>query len=307
MSILITGFNGLIGSKLFHEHPNSLGIEVLADNVFLSGRKLDPIKIEPTQQGFIEAITKRQVTAVIHMGAITSTMERDVQKFKRWNIDFSNNLLDACLVTNTKFIFASSQAVYGKLSNISEDVTILPPNNPYAYSKFKTEEHLVKKLSQHETSQTVVALRLSNVYGLNELHKGAMASTIFQFWNSAKTGNSIKVFSVPEKVKGSQSRDFISVDQVTHAIDLILSEKTPLTGIYNLGSGIATEFKDLANIVMKVAECNPGLEFVEMPLEISENYQWHTKANISKLQKRINFPVNGELELELKKIYGSKD
>jgi ADP-L-glycero-D-manno-heptose 6-epimerase len=303
MNILITGCKGLIGSKLFHEFPNSLGLEVSAGEVFLVDQESHHIKMEPTQQSFIETLTIQGISAVIHLGAITSTAERSLQKFKHWNTDFSKNLIDACLATNTDFIFASSQAVYGKLWGVDEDVLIDPPKNPYADSKFKTEQYLIEKLIHGEQSQTLVALRLSNVFGLNELHKGSMASTVYQFWDSVKEQNPIKIFTLPDKAKGSQARDFISVDEVAHVISLILSDQKPVRGIYNLGSGFATEFHDLAKIVMRVAGGKSVIEYVEMPKELCETYQWLTSANISKLQERLNLPNFEKLESQIKRTF----
>ena len=304
MSVLITGFRGLVGGRLFELQPDCFGLEMSSDEVFITTPRQEILKITPTPNNLKNFLAENGITAVIHLGAITSTLEKDESKFKRWNIDFSNNLLIACVETDTKFIFASSQAVYGHSWNLSEDISLEPPRNLYAKSKYETENFLNEILSSGVKSQTLVALRLSNVYGKNEAHKKLMASTIFQFWAAAMCATPLNIFYTIDKPKGAQSRDFISVDQVAHVINLILSADEPVVGIYNLGSGTAINFLELAEAIIDIAKSPSKIEFIKMPEELIQNYQWLTKANITKLQSRLNWELVGDFKSEIRNIYG---
>jgi nucleoside-diphosphate-sugar epimerase len=136
------------------------------------------------------------------------------------------------------------------------------------------------------------------------VHKGLMASTIFQFWNSAISSKPLNIYYALGKPKGSQSRDFISVDQVVQVIDLILSSRKPLIGIFNCGSGSRINFLELAKGIIDISNSRSMIEFVEMPKEIEKHYQWQTQANIGKLKSHLNWDIGGDLMSEIKRIYG---
>ena len=248
MKILLTGFKGFIGSHL---------LKALRKNndviVFEWGQKLPSLK---------------GLDWVIHTGAISSTTERDVNRIFNQNYDFSVELYEQCRFNNVKFQFSSSASVYGLNTEFKEDSPV-DPRTPYAWSKYLFERYMEK----HPLS-VWQGFRYFNVYGPEgEENKGDQASPFFKFKTQSETFNCVKVFSD----SGKYLRDFVHVSKVVDAHIKFLD--CDLSGLYNLGSGRATSFLEVAKIYS-----NNIIE-IPMPLILKGNYQEYTCANMEKTNK----------------------
>ena len=196
--------------------------------------------------------------AVVHFGADSSTLERDWEKIYRSNVASTRKWHDLCRDHKKKFIFASSAAVYGSGDG---------PLNHYAFSKYVSEQEITDG----------VILRLFNVYGPNESHKGRMASTIFHWYNQIKKQGYLEIFENSDNFK----RDFIWAEDVAAAVCHFIYNYQP--GIYDLGTGQSHSFEYLADTLIK----NVGGEkkYIQMPDDLSSQYQTDTKADTSFLSK----------------------
>lgn len=259
--IALTGAGGFIGSVILG-YLNQQGITdlYLFDDLpeteqykNLIGKKFAGIYSTREFIGNIE-----QFDAVIHFGANSSTLERDWEKIYRSNVLSTRKWHDLCQSHDKKFIFASSAAVYGNGNG---------PLNHYAFSKYVSEQEITDG----------VILRLFNVYGPNEYHKGRMASTIFHWYNQIKERGYLEIFENSDTFK----RDFIWVEDVAATVCHFLFNYQP--GIYDLGTGKSQSFESLADAVIK----NVGGEkkYIAMPDDLANQYQTDTKANIDFLTK----------------------
>lgn len=256
MKILVTGYKGFIGSnmvKMLNEH------EVYG---FEWGEELPYVK---------------DFDYVIHMGANSSTTERDVEKVMNQNYDFSVWLLNECIAHTVNFQYASSASVYGFNKEFTEDSPV-DPKTPYAWSKYLFERHtksLPKILSEQIKIQ---GFRYFNVYGPGEDHKLNQASPYHTFRKQYLETGKIKLFHNSD----SYLRDFVPVERVcqTH-IDFFDVEES---GIWNVGTGIATSFTDVA---LSIAT-KESIEYIPMPEILKSGYQEYTCADMSKTNKSLN-------------------
>jgi ADP-L-glycero-D-manno-heptose 6-epimerase len=201
----------------------------------------------------------RDFDCVIHFGANSSTLERDWSSVYETNVLSTRHWHNLCQENNTKFIFASSAAVYGNGQG---------PLNHYAFSKLASEQEITNG----------VVLRLFNVYGPNEYHKDRMASTVYHWFNQLRETSQIKIF---ENSKNYQ-RDFIYVEDVARTVYHFLNNYKE--GIYDLGTGNSVDFESIANIIIE--ECGQGAkEFIPMPADLKSQYQTSTKADIEYLKE----------------------
>jgi ADP-L-glycero-D-manno-heptose 6-epimerase len=255
MKILLTGHKGFIGQHMLRalsEHDVT---------TFEWGETLPPV------QSF---------DWVIHVGAISSTTERDVNKVMEQNYDFSVDLYRQCRHWEVNFQFASSASVYGLNNNFTEDGPV-DPRTPYAWSKYMVERFIKKYPPVNSVAQ---CFRYFNVYGPEgEEHKGDQASPYYKFGQQAKGYGRIKIFDDSQHYQ----RDFIHVSKIVdyHLKFLDL----PVSGVYNLGTGSTKSFFDVA---MEVGKQYPSIiEHMPMPAELLQSYQKYTCADLTKLNEII--------------------
>lgn len=290
--IVITGAAGFIGSCLVSKF-NSEGVSdlILVDdfsktekNGNLLGKKFDR-KIE--RSVFIDWFSKNpdSVTQVIHIGARTDTTEFDVNLFNELNLNYTKRIWKICAARHIPLIYASSAATYGLGEQGYEDdeskIPALKPLNPYGDSKNDFDKWA---LEQGEKPDHWQGLKFFNVYGPNEYHKGRMASVIFHAFNQIQVSDKVKLFRSHriDYADGGQLRDFVYVKDVVDVIWFLYTAK-PKNGIYNLGSGQARTFLDLAHATFQALGKLPLVEFIDTPADIRDKYQYFTQATMKKL------------------------
>jgi len=226
-----------------------------------------------------------KITAVIHMGACSSTTERDADYLLDNNYRYSKELCHWTLEQGARFIYASSAATYGDGSegyDDSDELTLRNrPLNMYGYSKQMFDEWLLREKLQSK----VVGLKFFNVYGPNEYHKGDQASVPLKQYPAAAKGESIKLFRsyLPEYGDGEQKRDFIYVKDCVKVINFFLKNEQ-VNGIFNLGTGIARSWNDLASAIFKAVGKDTKVDYVDMPEALRGKYQYFTEAKMDKLR-----------------------
>jgi ADP-L-glycero-D-manno-heptose 6-epimerase len=290
--IVITGSAGFIGSCLISKF-NSEGVTnlILVDDFSIANKQANYTlktfyqKIE--RKHFIEWFDKNYniVTDVIHIGARTDTTEKDINILNELNLNYTKAIWNICTKNNISLIYASSAATYGLGENGYDDdetkIPLLKPLNLYGESK---NDFDIWALQQPQSPPHWQGLKFFNVYGPNEYHKGRMASVIFHSFHQINTNGKVKLFRShnPNYTDGGQLRDFIYVKDVVNVIWFLFSTKIK-SGIYNLGSGKARTFLDLANATFKALNIEPNIEFIETPIDIRDKYQYFTEANMNKL------------------------
>ena len=232
---------------------------------------------------------RHHIDAVFHLGARTDTMEKDEEIFKRLNLNYSKFVWELCSEVNIPLIYASSAAVYGDGgSGFSEDVLGegLHPLNEYGWSKLVFDYHVY---DTNEQPDHWFGFRFFNVYGNHETHKGAMASVVWHFYNQIKETGGVKLFRshVDWCADGEQKRDFIYVDDVVNTLIWAyhFRKNTP-SGIYNLGTGTARTYNDLAKAIFKSLGKQENISYIDTPLEIRDSYQYYTCAKMDKLKEQ---------------------
>ena len=290
--IVITGSAGFIGSGLVSKF-NAEGIAdlILVDD-FSSKEKLPNHATKKNiekidRKNFIEWFKKNKqiVNYVIHIGARTDTTEKDIAVLNELNLNYTKDIWNICSENKIPLIYASSAATYGLGEfGYNDDETKIPflkPLNLYGESKNNFD---IWALQQKQNPPNWYGLKFFNVYGPNEYHKNRMASVIFHsFHQISKTGK-VKLFKShnPDYPDGGQLRDFVYVKDVINVIWFLYSNQIK-NGIYNLGSGKARTFLDLAKATFRALNINPDIEFIDTPIDIRDKYQYFTEANMSKL------------------------
>lgn len=213
---------------------------------------------------------------VLHMGAISATTERDVEKVMRQNVDFTLDLWNECRVWGTGFQFASSASVYGFGTNFKEDAPA-DPRTPYAWSKYLCE----RAIDGRGRSAGVQLFRYFNVYGPGEEHKGTQASPFCQFTKQAKETGIIKLF----KNSHNYRRDFVHVDRVLEVHEAMM-ERESESGIYNVGTGYTLSFQEVAEEIAN--KYHADIQYIPMPDILKDSYQTYTCADLTKLNAALN-------------------
>lgn len=234
-----------------------------------------------------------QVKAVIHMGAISATTERDVDLLIQRNIQFSVDLWDWCAVNQVPYIYASSAATYGALEDDFDDndsleaLSRLRPLNAYGWSKKATDDIFARRVAAGDiVPPQWVGLKFFNVYGPNEHHKDDMRSVACKLFDGIMNDEPIKLFKSyrDDFADGEQLRDFVYVKDCANTV-LWFLQNAKTSGIYNLGSGEARSFLDVARGVMAAMGRDVPVEFIEMPEFIRPRYQYFTQAKMDKLRE----------------------
>lgn len=240
------------------------------------------------RNGFLDWFKENheQVDFVIHLGARTDTTEFDYNVFQKLNVDYTIGIWKLCTEYQIPLIYASSAATYG-MGELGYDdrhdvVERLQPLNPYGRSKNEVDKFI---LGQKEQPPFWAGLKFFNVYGPNEFHKGKMASVILHAYRQIKETGQVKLFRShnPNFKDGQQLRDFVYVKDVAKVI-LWLMQHQPASGLYNVGTGKARSFYDLADNTFKSMGKETRIEFIDTPLNIRDKYQYFTEANMAKLR-----------------------
>lgn len=230
------------------------------------------------------------VDAIIHMGAISSTTETNVDLILETNQSFSILLYRWCAENAKRFIYASSAATYGDgAQGFSDDAALnsLKPLNAYGWSKHLFDRYVATALAEKEPAPAQWAgLKFFNVYGPNEYHKGDQRSVVCVKFPDAKAGKPVKLFKSykPEFPDGGQSRDFIYVKDCVKVVEWLLSNPK-ISGLFNVGTGKARSFDDLARALFAALGKDPAIDYFDMPETLRDKYQYHTQANMEKLRK----------------------
>jgi ADP-L-glycero-D-manno-heptose 6-epimerase len=299
--IIITGAAGFIGSCMV-QFLNERGYEnlILVDDFGVETKR---INWESKQY---EAIVERQslfewlernepkIEIFIHLGARTDTTEFDYSIHEELNVVYSQKVWKYCTENNIPLIYASSAATYGAgelgYDDNHEVVENLKPLNPYGISKNEFDKWALK---QTETPPFWAGLKFFNIYGPNEYHKGRMASVIWHSFNQIKKDGVVKLFKShrPDFKDGEQLRDFVYVKDLVKVIYWIMEQlsvnskqSSVPSGLYNLGTGSARSFYDLASSTFRGLDLEPNISFVDMPIDIRDKYQYFTEANMQKLR-----------------------
>ncbi|MEG8946135.1 ADP-glyceromanno-heptose 6-epimerase [Rosettibacter firmus] len=292
--IVVTGGAGFIGSAVVWK-LNKMGIDniIIVDELGSDDKwkNLCGLKFEDYyhKNKFIDLVRVNSVPfnidAIIHLGACSSTTERNADYLMDNNFRYSKDLAIYSIKNNIRFIYASSAATYGDGSNGYNDdesqLEKLRPLNMYGYSK-----HIFDLwLKRNNLLNKVVGLKYFNVYGPNEYHKGDMRSVVHKAFEQVRDTGKVKLFkSYKSDYKdGEQKRDFIYVKDAVD-ITLFFLEHRDKNGIYNVGTGNAQTWIELVTALFNAMNKPVNIEFVEMPDEIKDKYQYFTEANLKKLR-----------------------
>jgi len=297
--IFVTGGAGFIGSNVVAALA-ARGERVVVCDSFGAGDKWRNIAkhevaelVAPTQ--CLEWLSRRhdRVRGVVHLGAISATTEADGDRLAENNVRLSLALWDYCTALDKAFIYASSAATYGDGSNGFDDdgrpeaLAKLRPLNGYAWSKHVVDRSIARRVALGEpTPSQWAGLKFFNVYGPNEYHKGSMRSVLNQMHGQARTTGKLRLFKSyrPDYPDGGQLRDFVYVRDCAQVI-LWLLDHPKVSGLFNIGSGKARSFLDVAKTLMAtLPKSNLTVEFFDMPEELRAGYQYMTEAPVQRLR-----------------------
>lgn len=292
--VILTGVSGFIGSCfLSWLNENGYYRDVVVVDDFYKKYKDNNFENKAVREFVHRDIflswfesTSQKIDLVIHLGARTDTTLVDKELFDRLNLNYSQRLWDVCTRRDIPFLYASSAATYGDGSLGFDDdekkISLLTPLNDYARSKHEFDLWVLK---QKNKPTHWAGFKFFNVYGPNEYHKARMASVIFHTFHQIRSNGMMKLFKSHKEgyADGQQKRDFIYVKDVLSVIGHFIQHKNYTPGIYNLGTGTARTFEDLAKATFKAMDLKPNIQFIDMPQDIRESYQYFTEANMQKL------------------------
>jgi len=302
---IVTGGAGFIGSNIV-KALNDKGLTniIIVDHLTDNGKWKNLIGLKFVsyydRKDFLDELNRGtssldNVDAIIHMGACTKTTETDENYLIYNNAIYSKTLFDYAAYHNIRFIYASSAATYGDgAKGYNDSETDLKPLNCYGYSKYLFDQWVIGSVKK---PLQCVGLKFFNVFGPNEYHKGQMASVVYHGYNQIKKDGEIRLFkSYKQEYKdGEQKRDFIYVKDAVKVVLFFLSQPH-INGIFNVGTGKARTFLDLAKAIFSALNLEPNIRFIDMPEDLKDKYQYFTEADITRL-RNAGFYVNfSELE-----------
>jgi ADP-L-glycero-D-manno-heptose 6-epimerase len=306
MTIVVTGAAGFIGSNIVKALNARGETDILAvDNLSKGDKFVNLVGCEISdyldKQDFISLIGSgdfdSEISAILHQGACSDTMNHDGKYMMENNYQYTLELFEFCQAEEIPFLYASSAATYGKGTTFKEDRQYEGPLNVYGYSKFLFDQILRRRMAEGLTAQ-VAGFRYFNVYGPQEQHKGRMASVAFHNFNQYRETGKVKLFGGYDGyADGTQSRDFVSVEDVVK-VNLYFLDNPDKSGIFNLGSGRAQPFNDVAVATVNACRRHEGkpalslaelveqgiLEYIDFPDALKGKYQSFTQADIGKLR-----------------------
>lgn len=294
--IIITGAAGFIASNVTSSLNRAGRTDlVLADDFSINSKRpnwensqyesLVPRDILPQ---WIEA-HHDEIELIIHLGARTDTTEFNWNVFVKLNLEYTKQLWNLSTKYCIPFIYASSAATYGDgslgYSDSHDIVERLQPLNPYGKSKNEFDKWALAQVRECHMPPFWAGLKFFNVYGPNEYHKGRMASVILHTFESVQNTGHMDLFRShrPDFQDGMQLRDFVYVKDVANVI-LFLAQNKPQSGLFNVGTGKAQSFLELANATFDSMGKTRNISFVDIPIDIRDKYQYFTEADISKLK-----------------------
>ncbi|MDD5680610.1 MAG: ADP-glyceromanno-heptose 6-epimerase [Candidatus Omnitrophica bacterium] len=293
--IIVTGAAGFIGSCLLWK-LNEEGISdlILVDEKLTPEKRLNIEKkkykdfIE--KEKFLDLISSgkigKKVDAIFHLGACSSTTVTDEAYLKKNNVEYSEKLAEYAVKNNVRFIYASSAATYGNgengYSDENENTYKLKPLNAYGRSKQQFDLWVLNE----GLGDKVVGLKYFNVFGPNEYHKGEMRSLIAKSFDEVVKTKKMRLFKSYKKEykDGEQKRDFVYIKDAVLATYYFL-EKRDKNGIYNIGTGRARSWNDLAKALFGALNLPPVIEYFDMPENLRDKYQYFTQADTAKLKQ----------------------
>ncbi len=305
MYIVVTGAAGFIGSNLVRALNARGETDIIAvDNLRDAGkfRNLadcdiaDYLDQDEFEARIVNGDFEDDITAILHQGACADTMETDGRFMLRNNYRYSVTLLDHCQDNDIPFLYASSASVYGAGTQFSEKRAHEAPLNVYGYSKFLFDQY-VRRMLPERTAQ-VAGFRYFNVYGPRESHKGAMASVAFHLFGQYRDSGRVRLFEGSGGyAAGEQRRDFVFIDDVVK-VNLDFLDHPQRSGIFNLGTGLAATFNDVAVAAVnacRASEAKPPLtlhdmvregaiEYIPFPPQLVGKYQSFTEADLTALR-----------------------
>ena len=292
--IVVTGGAGFIGSS-FVWKLNAEGVEdiVIVDRLGTSDkwknlvnlRYEDYIYKDDFFQMIFDDALPFDVSAIVHMGACSSTTERDADYLWENNFLYTRTLAEWACQRGIRFIYASSAATYGDgRQGFSDDpvkIKTLKPINMYGYSKQVFDLWVLRQKMENQ----VAGIKFFNVFGPNEYHKADMTSVIYKAFHQIRETGKVKLFKsyVPQYPDGGQMRDFIYVKDCVNALWWLL-QNPAMNGIFNLGTGRARTWNDLITAVFSAMGIKPNIEYIEMPESLRNQYQYFTEAEMEKLR-----------------------
>ena len=298
--IVVTGGAGFIGSNLVAALEERGGDEIVVCDSLgsedkwrnIAKRQITELLAPDELQSWLSS-NIASVHMIFHLGAVSSTVERDVDLIIQNNFRLSQALWDICVRRDVRLIYASSAAVYGDgAAGFDDECTLeamatMTPLNPYGWSKLLFD----RKVAYYASRMTRLpgqwaGLRFFNVYGPNEYHKGGQRSVVPQFWQQIKETGQARLFKSenPDYADGAQSRDFIHVDDCVR-IMLWLYDNYGISGLFNVGTGQARTFEDMANAIFAALGVEPRIEYFDMPDNVRDQYQYFTQARMDRLRE----------------------
>ena len=290
--IVITGAAGFIGSCLL----SKLNGEGITDILLVDDFSFEEKNKNFLNKKYSKCIERSEfltwfetnptdVSFIYHIGARTDTTEFNVDVFNELNLNYTKSIWKTCASNKIPLVYASSAATYGLgefgYDDTEKNIPLLKPLNPYGDSKNDFDKWAIL---QNETPPKWIGFKFFNVYGPNEFHKGRMASVIFHSYNQIKEKGFVKLFRShnPKFTDGGQLRDFVYVKDLVEVLYYSYTNSLK-SGIYNLGSGKARTFLDLATSTFNALNKPVNIEFIDTPIDIRDKYQYFTEANMSKL------------------------
>lgn len=296
--LLVTGGAGFIGSNVVAA-LNQAGRSdvVVCDWLGTEGKwrnlaKRQLVDIVPPAE-LTDWLKGRKLEAMIHLGAISATTATDGDLVVETNFRLSMRLLDWCTMNGVPFIYASSAATYGDGTEGFDDDSSLPalkklrPMNLYGWSKHLFDLAVAERVARGDRLPPQWAgLKFFNVFGPNEYHKGAMMSVLARRFDDVRAGRPVQLFkSHREGIEdGDQRRDFIYVDDVVRVMMWLLATPS-VSGLFNVGTGKARSFKDLMLAAYAALGTRPSIEYIDMPEQIRDSYQYFTESNVDRLHR----------------------
>jgi ADP-L-glycero-D-manno-heptose 6-epimerase len=306
MYYIITGAAGFIGSNLVkalnqRDESNIIAVDNLKNadkfknlaDCEIADYLDKNVFLEKLREGYFDGL----VNTVLHQGACSDTMETDGRYMMDNNYQYTLELLNYCQNEEVPFLYASSASVYGGGGLFKENRECEAPLNVYAYSKFLFDQIVRRRLQKRSTQ--VVGLRYFNVYGSREAHKGRMASVAYHFFNQYRADGRVRLFEGCDGyANGGQLRDFVSIEDVVK-VNMYFLDHQNKSGIFNLGTGQAQSFNDVAAATintLRIAEGKPALSLAELqqqglisyipfPDQLRGKYQSYTQADIGALRE----------------------
>ena len=303
--VVVTGAAGFIGSCLIaHLNRHFPQLDIIAVDDFrrpdksANYRNARVLRFIPRQQFYTHLPDGKGIVGVFHLGARTDTMERDWKLLSRLNLEPSKVLWSWCARHSIPLVYASSAATYGDgrwgFVDRHDIVAALQPLNAYGKSKNEFDKWA---LQQAEAPPHWYGVKFFNVFGPNEYHKGRMASVVWHGFQQIRRDGVLRLFKSyrSDYADGEQCRDFIYVRDALRII-IHLWQMRPASGLYNAGTGKSETFNALGEALFEAMGVPPHIEYIDMPREIRPHYQYHTRAEMTKLEQ-TGFDVSGMMSL----------